>query len=108
MLVDFAREAERDRGLSSEELILGAWRMRFRPILMTTLCALFAGVPLMLGTGNGSELRQPLGYAMVGGLLVSKTSRSSRPLSFTFTLIGSVTGWYSPPEGRVALSECRP
>jgi hydrophobe/amphiphile efflux-1 (HAE1) family protein len=72
MLVDFARQAERDRGLASEESILEACRMRFRPILMTTLCALFAGVPLMLGTGNGSELRQPLGYAMVGGLLVSQ------------------------------------
>jgi HAE1 family hydrophobic/amphiphilic exporter-1 len=46
--------------------------MRFRPILMTTMCALLGGVPLMLGTGTGSELRQPLGYAMVGGLLVSQ------------------------------------
>jgi multidrug efflux pump subunit AcrB len=72
MLVDFAREAERDRGLSSEDSIFEACRMRFRPILMTTLCALFGGVPLMLGTGTGSELRQPLGFAMVGGLLVSQ------------------------------------
>ena len=46
--------------------------MRFRPILMTTMCALLGGVPLMLGTGTGSELRQPLGYAMVGGLVVSQ------------------------------------
>jgi multidrug efflux pump subunit AcrB len=72
MLIDFALEAERERGLSSEEAIHEACRMRFRPILMTTLCALLAGVPLMLGTGTGSEIRQPLGYAMVGGLLVSQ------------------------------------
>jgi hydrophobe/amphiphile efflux-1 (HAE1) family protein len=72
MLVDFALEAERTRGLSAEESIHEACRMRFRPILMTTMCALLGGIPLMLGTGTGSELRQPLGYAMVGGLLVSQ------------------------------------
>jgi hydrophobe/amphiphile efflux-1 (HAE1) family protein len=72
MLVDFALEAERHRGLSSEESIHEACRMRFRPILMTTMCALLGGLPLMLGTGTGSELRQPLGYAMVGGLVVSQ------------------------------------
>ena len=72
MLVDFALEAERTRGLSAERSIHEACRMRFRPILMTTMCALLGGVPLMLGTGTGSELRQPLGYAMVGGLLVSQ------------------------------------
>ena len=72
MLVDFALEAQRERGLSSEDAIHEACRLRFRPILMTTLCALLAGIPLMLGTGTGSEIRQPLGYAMVGGLLVSQ------------------------------------
>jgi HAE1 family hydrophobic/amphiphilic exporter-1 len=72
MLVDFALEAQRERGLSSEDAIHEACRLRFRPILMTTLCALLGGVPLMLGTGTGSEIRQPLGYAMVGGLLVSQ------------------------------------
>ena len=72
MLVDFALHAERDRGLSTEDAIHEACRLRFRPILMTTLCALLGGVPLMLGTGTGSEIRQPLGYAMVGGLLVSQ------------------------------------
>jgi len=71
MLVDFALERER-AGLSSEEAIHEACRLRFRPILMTTLCALLAGVPLMLGTGTGSEIRQPLGYAIVGGLIVSQ------------------------------------
>ena len=72
VLVDFALTAERERGLSSEDAIHKACLLRFRPILMTTLCALFAGVPLMLGTGTGSEIRQPLGYAMVGGLIVSQ------------------------------------
>ncbi len=72
MLVDFALEAERHRGLTSEEAIHEACRLRFRPILMTTMCALLGGLPLMLGTGTGSELRQPLGYAMVGGLVVSQ------------------------------------
>ena len=72
MLVDFALHAERERGLSTEDAIHEACRLRFRPILMTTLCALLGGVPLMLGTGTGSGIRQPLGYAMVGGLLVSQ------------------------------------
>ena len=72
MLVDFALQAERNQGLSPEESIYEACRLRFRPILMTTMCALLGGVPLMLGSGTGSELRQPLGYAMVGGLVVSQ------------------------------------
>jgi len=72
MLIDFALHAQRERSLSSEEAIHQACRQRFRPILMTTFCALLAGVPLMVGTGTGSEIRQPLGYAMVGGLLVSQ------------------------------------
>ena len=72
MLVDVALEGQRDRGLSAQSAIHEACRLRFRPILMTTMCALFGGVPLMLGTGTGSEIRQPLGYAIVGGLLVSQ------------------------------------
>ena len=72
MLVDFAIQAEREQGLSSEEAITKAAQMRFRPILMTTMAALLGGVPLALGHGAGSELRQPLGYAIVGGLLVSQ------------------------------------
>ena len=72
MMVDFAIAAERDEGLSSEDSIRKAARMRFRPIMMTTFAALLGGVPLMLGHGTGSELRQPLGYAMVGGLIVSQ------------------------------------
>jgi multidrug efflux pump len=72
MIVDFALDAERTRGMKAEEAIFEASLLRFRPILMTTLCALFAGIPLAFGTGIGSELRRPLGIAMVGGLLVSQ------------------------------------
>jgi multidrug efflux pump len=72
MIVDFALEAERTRGLSSAEAIFEASRLRFRPILMTTMAALFAGIPLAFGSGIGSELRRPLGIAMVGGLLLSQ------------------------------------
>jgi hydrophobe/amphiphile efflux-1 (HAE1) family protein len=72
MMVDFAITAERQRGLSAEASIREAALLRFRPILMTTAAALLGGVPLMLGTGSGSELRQPLGYAMVGGLALSQ------------------------------------
>jgi HAE1 family hydrophobic/amphiphilic exporter-1 len=72
MMVDFALTAERERGLSPEESIFQACILRFRPIMMTTMCAMLAGVPLMLGTGTGSELRRPLGFAMVGGLALSQ------------------------------------
>jgi hydrophobe/amphiphile efflux-1 (HAE1) family protein len=72
MLVDFALVGQRDHGLGTEKAIHEACRLRFRPILMTTMCALLGGVPLALGTGIGSEIRQPLGYAIVGGLLVSQ------------------------------------
>jgi multidrug efflux pump len=72
MIVDFALQAERTSGTSPKEAIFEASKLRFRPILMTTLCALGSGVPLAFGTGIGSELRRPLGIAMVGGLLVSQ------------------------------------
>jgi hydrophobe/amphiphile efflux-1 (HAE1) family protein len=72
MLVDFALHVEHSEGLTAEESIYRACVMRFRPILMTTMAALLGGVPMMLGTGVGSELRQPLGYTIVGGLLVSQ------------------------------------
>jgi HAE1 family hydrophobic/amphiphilic exporter-1 len=72
MMVDFAIAAERDEHLTPEQSIRKAALLRFRPIMMTTMAALLGGVPLMLGTGTGSEIRQPLGYAMVGGLFVSQ------------------------------------
>jgi HAE1 family hydrophobic/amphiphilic exporter-1 len=72
MLVDFAQHVEHEQGLTAVESIYQACVMRFRPILMTTMAALLGGVPIMLGSGNGSELRQPLGYAIVGGLALSQ------------------------------------
>jgi len=72
MMIDFALDAERQRGLSSSEAIFEACVMRFRPIMMTTMAALFGAVPLMVGLGEGSEFRQPLGIAIFGGLIVSQ------------------------------------
>ena len=72
MMVDFAIVAEREEHLSSEAAIRRAALLRFRPIMMTTMAATLGAVPLMLGSGTGSELRQPLGFAIVGGLLVSQ------------------------------------
>ncbi|HEX9591571.1 MAG TPA: efflux RND transporter permease subunit [Bradyrhizobium sp.] len=72
MLVDFAQQVEHSEGLTAEESIYRACVLRFRPILMTTMAALLGGVPMMLGTGVGSEIRQPLGYAIVGGLALSQ------------------------------------
>src|SRR5262249_48273617 len=71
MLVDFAINRERE-GLSPQASIREACLLRFRPIMMTTMATLLGGLPLMLGAGAGSELRQPLGYAMVGGLALSQ------------------------------------
>ena len=72
MMVDFALDAERNRGMSSADAIFEACSVRFRPILMTTMAALFAGIPLVIATGPGTELRRPLGITIIGGLLVSQ------------------------------------
>jgi HAE1 family hydrophobic/amphiphilic exporter-1 len=72
MMVDFAIQAEREQHLSPEQSIRQACLLRFRPIMMTTMAALLAALPLMLGRGTGSEIRQPLGYTMVGGLVLSQ------------------------------------
>ncbi len=72
MMIDFALEAQREQGMGAREAIYQACLLRFRPILMTTLAALLGALPLMLGTGVGSELRHPLGVTMVGGLIVSQ------------------------------------
>jgi len=72
MMVDFALDAEREEGKSPREAIYQACLLRFRPILMTTMAALFAALPLMLGSGTGSELRHPLGVTIVGGLIFSQ------------------------------------
>ena len=68
MIVDFALTAQREQNLSPEDAIYRACVLRFRPIMMTTMCAIFGGVPLKVGGGTGAELRQPLGFAIVGGL----------------------------------------
>ena len=72
MMIDFALAAEREQGLSPYEAIYQACLLRFRPILMTTMAALLGALPLMLSTGVGAELRQPLGVCMVGGLIMSQ------------------------------------
>ena len=72
MMIDFALQAERDQGLAPVDAIYQACLLRFRPIMMTTMAAMFGGMPLALGMGVGSELRKPLGITIVGGLLVSQ------------------------------------
>src|SRR6185436_17132664 len=72
MMIDFAIEAERDRGMKPRDAIFDACLLRFRPIMMTTMAALLGGLPLAVGTGTGSELRTPLGISIVGGLLISQ------------------------------------
>jgi multidrug efflux pump len=72
MMIDFALQAQRGEGLDAESAIRQAARLRFRPIMMTTFAALFAALPLIFGGGMGSELRQPLGLAIAGGLIVSQ------------------------------------
>jgi HAE1 family hydrophobic/amphiphilic exporter-1 len=96
MMVDFAISAERDEHLSPEESIRKAALLRFRPIMMTTMAAMLGGVPLMLGTGTGSEIRQPLGYAMVGGLIVSQAlTLFTTPVVYLYLdrLSNAISGW---------------
>jgi hydrophobe/amphiphile efflux-1 (HAE1) family protein len=94
MLIDFALQAERHRGLSVEQSALEACKTRFRPILMTTMCAMLGGVPLMIGTGTGSELRQPLGFAIVGGLIVSQLlTLFTTPVVYIY--LQNVSDWFA-------------
>jgi multidrug efflux pump subunit AcrB len=92
MMVDFAIQAEREQHLSPEESIRQACLLRFRPILMTTMAALLGALPLMLGHGTGSELRQPLGYTMVGGLIFSQLlTLFTTPVVFLY--VDRVNAW---------------
>jgi HAE1 family hydrophobic/amphiphilic exporter-1 len=96
MMVDFAIAAERDEHLTPEQSIRKAALLRFRPIMMTTMAALLGGVPLMLGTGTGSEIRQPLGYSMVGGLIVSQAlTLFTTPVIYLYLdkLSNAFAGW---------------
>jgi multidrug efflux pump subunit AcrB len=105
MLVDFAIEAQRSRGLAPRDAIREACLLRFRPIMMTTMAALLGGVPLMLGTGTGAEIRQPLGYAIVGGLIVSQAlTLYTTPVVFLY--LDRLNEWFTrasrPKAARVA------
>ena len=104
MLVDFAIAAQRDRGMTAHEAIRQACLLRFRPILMTTAAAMFAGVPLAFGTGTGSELRQPLGYAMVGGLAFSQVlTLYTTPVVYLY--LERVQNWLSGKKKQPPLHE---
>jgi hydrophobic/amphiphilic exporter-1 (mainly G- bacteria), HAE1 family len=94
MLVDFAIVGERNDHLSPRDAVHRAALLRFRPIMMTTMAAMLGGVPLMLGHGTGSEIRQPLGYAMVGGLIVSQTlTLFTTPVIYLY--LDQLSGWMS-------------
>src|SRR5947207_1892790 len=113
MMVDFAIAAERDRHMTPEQSIRQAAVLRFRPIMMTTMAAMLGGVPLMLGTGTGSEIRQQLGYAMVGGLIVSQAfTLFTTPVVYLYLdrLSNAFERWgrSSDVEGEPPASEHRP
>ncbi|SHJ25201.1 multidrug efflux pump [Bradyrhizobium lablabi] len=104
MMVDFALDAERNRGLSSADAIFEACSARFRPILMTTMAALFAGIPLVIATGPGTELRRPLGITIIGGLLVSQIlTLYTTPV--IYLLIDRLRGRSAPARVAVAPAE---
>jgi multidrug efflux pump len=104
MMIDFAIDAERTGGKSPREAIHEAALLRFRPILMTTMAALFAAIPLMLGTGVGHELRSPLGISIFGGLIVSQllTLFTTPVIYLAFDRLTKRYGYDAPPAGHLA------
>ena len=108
MLVDFALHAEQNEGLTTEESIYQACIKRFRPILMTTMAALLGAVPMMVGTGVGSEIRQPLGYAIVGGLALSQVlTLYTTPVVYLY--LDRLQNWlFSDKHGEVAAVQAHP
>ena len=102
LMIDFAVVAQRDQGLSARDAIYQACLLRFRPILMTTVAAMFGALPLMFGTGTGSELRHPLGISIVGGLLVSQvlTLFTTPVIYLAFDRIAARFRGRTPREGR--------
>jgi HAE1 family hydrophobic/amphiphilic exporter-1 len=103
MMVDFALSAQREHNLPPEEAIYQACVLRFRPIMMTTMCAILGGLPLMLAGGTGSELRQPLGFAMVGGLLMSQAlTLFTTPVVYLY--LDRLSHWRKPREAGAAPS----
>jgi multidrug efflux pump len=110
MMIDFALQAERVDGKSSEEAIYQACILRFRPIMMTTMAAMLGGLPLAIGTGTGSEIRRPLGIAIVGGLMVSQMlTLYTTPVIYLY--LDSLSLWWARVRGRkperVALAEAK-
>jgi hydrophobe/amphiphile efflux-1 (HAE1) family protein len=108
MLIDFALDAERNQHMSAEESIYKACMLRFRPILMTTMAALLGAVPLMVGTGTGSEIRQPLGYTIVGGLFLSQLTLYTTPVVYLYldrfrVWVSSLSAGHSAEENSSAL-----
>ena len=104
LMIDFAIEAERNEGNTSEESIYQACLLRFRPIMMTTMAAMFGGLPIALGGGNGSELRRPLGIAIVGGLIVSQMlTLYTTPVVYIY--MDRFRGWVSGGKSLARLEE---
>jgi multidrug efflux pump len=110
MMVDFALEAERKGRMNASDAIYQASLLRFRPILMTTMAALLSGIPLAFGTGIGSELRKPLGVAMVGGLIFSQvlTLYTTPVIYIFFDSLGARFGRRSPNKGNITEPEAQP
>jgi multidrug efflux pump len=98
MMIDFALEAEREEGLNARDSIVKASHLRFRPIMMTTLAALFGALPLALEGGTGSELRNPLGITIIGGLLLSQllTLYTTPVIYLAMERVKDRLGWLNP------------